>query len=77
MRKWILSIMAVAAMVIAADLAVGMAGDALMWRMPDSGTFESDLNQALNHKRADVLILGSSKAKHHYCLLYTSPSPRD
>ncbi|MDD7342518.1 MAG: hypothetical protein PUG64_02455 [Bacteroidales bacterium] len=66
MRKWILSIMAVAAMVIAADLAVGMAGDALMWRMPDSGTFESDLNQALNHKCADVLILGSSKAKHHY-----------
>lgn len=66
MKKWILSIAAVAAIVIAADLAVGAAGNALMWHMPDAGTFESDLNQALNHKRADVLILGSSKAKHHY-----------
>lgn len=66
MKKWILSIAAIAAIVIAADLAVGAAGNALLWRMPDSGTFEADLKQALNHKRADVLILGSSKAKHHY-----------
>ncbi len=66
MRKWILSISVIAAIVIAADVAIGAACDALLRRLPDSGTFETDINQALTRKRADVLILGSSKAKHHY-----------
>ncbi len=66
MRQWILSIAIIAAIVTAADWAAGVAGNALLQRMPDSGTFEADINQALTHKSADVLILGSSKAKHHY-----------
>ncbi len=66
MRQWILNIAIIAVIVAVADWATGAAGNAMLRHMPDTGTFEADINQALTRKSADVLILGSSKAKHHY-----------
>ncbi|MGM9870045.1 MAG: hypothetical protein ACI30R_10545 [Sodaliphilus sp.] len=66
MKKLILQFFIIIALLTGADFLVGLLSERWVERLPDSGVLESDIIQSLQHKSADVLILGSSKSKHSF-----------
>ena len=48
------------------DLAIGAISKKLVMAAPDAGLNQTNTAQALFNKKADVLVLGSSRANHHY-----------
>ena len=48
------------------DLAFGMMARPLLLNEPDAGNNHSNFKQSLFNKKAELLILGASKANHHY-----------
>lgn len=66
MKKLILQFFFIIALLISADTLIGVLSEQWIERLPDSGILEADMVQSLQHKSADVLILGSSKAKHSF-----------
>lgn len=48
------------------DLAIGAISRKLVMAAPDAGLNQTNTAQALFNKKADVLVLGSSRANHHY-----------
>ena len=48
------------------DLAVGFVYKPIWANEPDAGVNHSNLKQSLFNKKADILVLGASKANHHY-----------
>jgi len=60
------SILIITAMLVAADISVGVVNDKLMDILPDfCGDFAKD-NYRLHYLDTDVVILGSSRGKYHY-----------
>ena len=51
---------------VAADLAVGFAGDYLRERLPDHGGEMVQTNYVITRLETDILIVGSSRAGYHY-----------
>ncbi|MCQ2289863.1 MAG: hypothetical protein MJZ63_01130 [Muribaculaceae bacterium] len=66
MKKLLTNIVIVAALVITVDVLVGVVTKRLIHDLPDSSVLEADIVQAMENKKADILILGSSKAKHSF-----------
>ena len=66
MKKVIVNILIVLAIVVACDIVAGFVGDSILMSTPQVGMLQTDAHQALFKKKADVLILGSSRARHTY-----------
>lgn len=66
MKKLILRFFIITALLIASDYLVGKVAERWIDQLPDSGILEADIVQSMQHKSADVLILGSSKSKHSF-----------
>ena len=66
MKKIFINTVIIAALLVAADLMVGLVAKKLITNLPDSTILESDIVQSMQNKQADILILGSSKAKHSF-----------
>lgn len=64
--RFIISAAIVIISLYAIDVLVGLAGDYAMNRIPDFSGQLAKNNYRLNRVRTDVLILGSSRASHHY-----------
>lgn len=66
MKKVIINIVITLTVVVACDIIVGFIGNNLLMSTPEVGTLQADAYQAMFKKKADVLILGSSRARHTY-----------
>ena len=65
-KKILISLLIVGGLLIIVDFTVGFCGDKLIAMMPDfSGDFAKD-NYRLNRCDEDIVIVGSSRAAHHY-----------
>ena len=52
--------------IVGCDLLIGAVSRKLVMAAPDAGLNQTNTAQALFNKKADVLVLGSSRANHHY-----------
>ena len=52
--------------IVGCDLMIGAVSKKLVIAAPDAGLNQTNTAQALFNKKADVLVLGSSRANHHY-----------
>lgn len=66
MKRFFINIIVIATLLAVADLMVGVVAKRVIANLPDSAILEADIVQSLNKKKADILILGSSKAKHSF-----------
>lgn len=66
MKRVLINILIILAIVVACDLVAGFIGNKMLLSTPDVGTLQTDAYQAMFKKNADVLILGSSRARHSY-----------
>ena len=66
MKKVLINILIIFAIVAACDIAVGFLGNKILMGTPEVGTLQADAYQAMFKKKADVLILGSSRARHTF-----------
>lgn len=66
MKKVLINIAIIITIVAACDLVAGVIGNKLLMDTPNVGTLQSDAFQAMFKKKADILILGSSRARHTY-----------
>lgn len=51
---------------VAIDVIIGAIATPLLLNEPDAGNNHSNFKQTLFDKKADIIILGASKANHHY-----------
>ncbi len=66
MRQFLIKFLCCGALVIAIDLGVGYTHSKIFGNLPDRTSMISTIYYSLFKKSADVLILGSSTANHHY-----------
>lgn len=66
MKKVLSSIALILAIVAACDITAKFVGNKLLMSTPQVGTLQTDAIQALFNKNADILILGSSRARHTF-----------
>ena len=66
MRKAIYIIIITLGIIIGCDFIIGAISRRLVMAAPDAGLNQTNTVQALFNKKADVLVLGSSRANHHY-----------
>lgn len=66
MKRVIINILIILAVVVVCDMAVGLIGNKMLLNTPEVGTLQADSYQALFKKKSDVLILGSSRARHTF-----------
>ena len=66
MKKVLVNILIILAIVVACDFIAGIVGNKMLMSTPEVGTLQADAYQAMFKKKADVLILGSSRARHTY-----------
>ncbi len=66
MKKILINILIILAIVVACDVIAGFVGNKMFMSTPEVGTLQADAYQAMFKKKADVLILGSSRARHTY-----------
>lgn len=66
MKKAIYITLITLGIVVFFDLAIGAISRKLVMAAPDAGLNQTNTAQALFNKKADVLVLGSSRANHHY-----------
>jgi hypothetical protein len=66
MKQFILKFLCCGALVVAIDLGVGFTHSRIFGNLPDKTSMVSTIYYSLFKKSADVLILGSSTANHHY-----------
>ena len=57
MKKVLINILIIFAIVVACDIAVGFLGNKILMGTPEVGTLQVDAYQAMFKKKADVLIL--------------------
>lgn len=73
--KFVIYIVALLFGVMVMDLLTGITGKCLLKRLPDYGDrLITKPNFALNRVKADILIVGSSRADHHYVPLQLKDS---
>ncbi len=66
MRQFVYKGLAVLALVVLIDLAVGVISDRVFTSLPDKNSMIATIQQSLFNKTADLLVLGPSTANHHY-----------
>ena len=66
MRKAIYITIITLGIIIGCDFIIGSISRKLVMAAPDAGLNQTNTAQALFNKKADVLVLGSSRANHHY-----------
>lgn len=66
MKRVIINIIIILAVVALCDIAVGLIGNKMLMNTPEVGTLQTDAFQALFKKKSDILILGSSRARHTF-----------
>lgn len=66
MKQFIIKFLCCGALVVAIDFAVGITHSRIFGNLPDKTSMVSTIYYSLFKKSADVLILGSSTANHHY-----------
>ena len=66
MKKAIYITLITLGIIVACDMLVGAVSRKLVMAAPDAGLNQTNTAQALFNKKADVLVLGSSRANHHY-----------
>lgn len=66
-KKLITSIIILSAAFILIDVLVGYIGEIALKKLPDFGDELCKTNYRLNRVKTDVIIVGSSRARHHYC----------
>jgi hypothetical protein len=66
MKQFIIKFICCGALVVAIDLGVGFTHSRIFGNLPDKTSMVSTIYYSLFKKSADVLILGSSTANHHY-----------
>jgi len=66
MKKAIYITLITLGIIIGCDLVIGAVSRKLVMAAPDAGLNQTNTAQALFNKKADVLVLGSSRANHHY-----------
>lgn len=66
-KKLITSIIILSAAFILIDVLVGHIGEIALKKLPDFGDELCKTNYRLNRVKTDVIIVGSSRARHHYC----------
>ena len=53
-------------LLVSLDWVTGVMGNALLARVPAVESLQSSMCQSILHQQADVIVLGSSRARHHY-----------
>ena len=66
MKKAIYITLITLGIIVGCDLLIGAISKKLVMAAPDAGLNQTNTAQALFNKKADVLVLGSSRANHHY-----------
>ena len=66
-KKLITSIIILSAAFILIDVLVGYIGEIALKKLPDFGDELCKTDYRLNRVKTDVVIVGSSYARHHYC----------
>lgn len=66
MKRFIIKFLICGLLVVAIDVCVGITHRRVFTSFPDKTSMVSTIYQSLFEKQADVLILGSSTANHHY-----------
>lgn len=66
MKKAIYITLITLGIIVGCDLLIGAVSRKLVRAAPDAGLNQTNTAQALFNKKADVLVLGSSRANHHY-----------
>lgn len=66
MKRLAVDLLIVIASLAVIDVVVGRAMDCAVLTMPSAGTLNADQHDALVTAVADVVVLGSSRARHHY-----------
>lgn len=66
MKQFLIKFLCCGALVVAIDLGVGYTHSKIFGNLPDKTSMVSTIYYSLFKKSADVLILGSSTANHHY-----------
>ena len=66
MKRVIINIIIILAVVALCDIAAGLIGNKMLLNTPEVGTLQTDAFQALFKKKSDLLILGSSRARHTF-----------
>ena len=66
MKKAIYITLITLGIIVGCDLLIGAVSRKLVMAAPDAGLNQTNTAQALFNKKADVLVLGSSRANHHY-----------
>lgn len=66
MRRRILFVVIIILIVIGADFFIGFVSGSLIKNAPDVGVNQTNTAQALFKRKADVLVLGSSRANHSF-----------
>ena len=66
MKKAIYITLITLGIIVGCDLLIGAISKKLAMAAPDAGLNQTNTAQALFNKKADVLVLGSSRANHHY-----------
>ena len=66
-KKLIKSIIIIFIAFILIDILVGFIGEIALKKLPDFGDELCKTNYRLNRVKTDVVIVGSSRARHHYC----------
>ena len=66
MKKVLVNILIILAIVAACDIAMGFVGNKILMSTPEVGTLQADAYHAMFKKKADVLIIGSSRARHTF-----------
>lgn len=66
MRRRILFVVIIILIVVGADFFIGLVSGGLIKNAPDVGINQTNTAQALFKRKADVLVLGSSRANHSF-----------
>lgn len=66
MKKFVEKLLIVALLILGIDLLVGVISDKVVMNMPETSAYISKTTHSLLKKKADIIVLGASKAKHGY-----------
>lgn len=66
MKKFVEKLLIIALLILGIDLLVGVISDKVVMNMPETSAYISKTTHSLLKKKADIIVLGASKAKHGY-----------
>lgn len=66
MKKFVEKILIIVLLIIGIDMLAGFVGGKVVMNMPETSAYISKTTYSLLKKKADIIVLGASKAKHGY-----------